>query len=129
MAATLTGLFWELAKHVEWQDKIRTELLSISTESVSQWETIHTNVTLDAVIREGLRLHGAVPGSLYREVPSGGRIIAGHFVPEGVINFYTPFILTRNRLLCRCNPIRLIEIRMSFLSRKTLNLHGGFGKM
>jgi len=89
MAATLTSLFWELAQHVEWQDKIRTELASISndfTDDIPQWKAISTSTALDAVIREGLRIHGAVPGSLYREVPSGGRMIAGHFVPQGVIN-------------------------------------------
>lgn len=84
MAATLTSLFWELAKHVEWQDKIRTELALISND-IPQWKAINTNTALDAVIREGLRIHGAVPGSLYREVPSGGRMIAGHFVPQGVM--------------------------------------------
>jgi hypothetical protein len=87
-------------------------------------------MTLDAVNRKGLRLHGVVPGSLYREVPSGGRIIAGHFVPEGVINFYTTFILTKNILLCQCNPIRLIgmQARSSGRVPRSLLYWRGFEK-
>jgi hypothetical protein len=68
-----------------WQDRIRTELASISNVNIPQWKAINNNLTLDAVIRKGLLIHGAVPRSLYREVPSGGRIVAGYFVPQGVI--------------------------------------------
>lgn len=40
---------------------------------------------LDAVIMEGLRCFPAIPMSLPRYVPSGGRMIDGHFVPSGTI--------------------------------------------
>ena len=86
---TLTSLFWELATHFEWQDKVRTELTSIQDVAIVNmptWESIKNKAALHAVIQEGLRMHGAVPGSLYREVPKGGRIIDGHFVPQGVIS-------------------------------------------
>ncbi|KAI0010300.1 cytochrome P450 3A13 [Xylariaceae sp. FL0662B] len=40
---------------------------------------------LDAVISEGLRCFPAIPMSLPRYVPPGGRTIDGYFVPEGTI--------------------------------------------
>lgn len=40
---------------------------------------------LDAVVYEGLRCFPAIPMSLPRYVPSGGRTIDGYFVPGGAI--------------------------------------------
>ncbi|KAL7626397.1 hypothetical protein AAE478_003169 [Parahypoxylon ruwenzoriense] len=40
---------------------------------------------LDAVISEGLRCFPAIPMSLPRYVPPGGRTIDGHFIPGGTI--------------------------------------------
>lgn len=40
---------------------------------------------LDAVVLEGLRCTPAIPMSLPRYVPSGGRTIDGHFIPEKTI--------------------------------------------
>lgn len=39
---------------------------------------------LQAVIKEGLRLHPAVGKQLARTVPKGGKMIEGRFFPEGV---------------------------------------------
>jgi len=38
---------------------------------------------LNACISESLRLSPAIANIFYREVPSGGSTIMGHFVPEG----------------------------------------------
>lgn len=40
---------------------------------------------LDAVVSEGLRCFPAIPMSLPRYVPAGGRTIDGYFIPEGTI--------------------------------------------
>ena len=40
---------------------------------------------LDAIIHEGLRCFPAIPMSLPRYVPKGGRLIDGYFIPEGII--------------------------------------------
>ncbi|KAI1143994.1 cytochrome P450 3A13 [Hypoxylon sp. FL0543] len=40
---------------------------------------------LDAVVSEGLRCFPAIPMSLPRYVPSGGRTIDGYYIPEGTI--------------------------------------------
>jgi cytochrome P450 len=47
---------------------------------------------LQAVIKEGLRLHPAGGLPLSRVVPKGGATIARHFFPEGVSNApYPPY--------------------------------------
>lgn len=46
-----------------------------------------------AVIKEGLRLSFGVPGRLPRDVPEGGQVFHGVFIPAGV---RSPFILTVN---------------------------------
>ena len=79
---TLTYLFYELAIQPEWQDRIRKELGNI--KGIPQWKTISGLEILDAIVKEALRLHSSAPASLWREVPEGGMIIAGHFIPQYV---------------------------------------------
>lgn len=40
---------------------------------------------LDAVVQEGLRCYPAIPMSLPRVVPPGGKTIDGFFIPEGTV--------------------------------------------
>ncbi|KAM0261408.1 hypothetical protein ACHAQJ_002261 [Trichoderma viride] len=84
-STTLTYLFWELAKHQDWQTRLREELCQTIWDDVVPSDKHLTDLPiLDAVITEALRLHPAAPASLQRETPSGGRTLNGVFVPEKV---------------------------------------------
>ncbi|OLN81689.1 putative sterigmatocystin biosynthesis P450 monooxygenase STCB-like protein 5 [Colletotrichum chlorophyti] len=77
----LCFLMWELSqpRSMRFQEALRQEL----------WENpgaaFDKLPLLDAVVQEGLRCFPAIPMSLPRYVPRGGRTIDGYFVPEGTV--------------------------------------------
>lgn len=85
---TLTYLFWELAKHPEWQAKVQGELdlhpVKAERDTLLEFRHVSELPVLGAVINETLRLHPAGPGGLPRETPSPGRSLNGYFIPGGV---------------------------------------------
>lgn len=67
---------------------------------------------LNAVLHEGLRLCPSIPDGMRREVPKGGAIVAGHFLPQGTVvsipqwasyqattNFQSPTLFSPERWL------------------------------
>ncbi len=87
---TLTYLFWRLAKHPEWQERLREELRSNNVhfeEGVPTLKEIASLPILDGIIMEGLRMHPAILIDLPRVAPSEGTTIGGVFVPAGVSRF------------------------------------------
>lgn len=80
-------MFWELSRHPTWQDRVRIELETHLTDTISPvptWEEVQELPILDAIITEALRLHPAAPASLPRRTPDGGRTLDGYFVPQDV---------------------------------------------
>ncbi|KAM7205045.1 Cytochrome P450 [Rhypophila sp. PSN 637] len=77
----LCFLMWELSleRSRVYQDRLREEVLN--NPGVS-WDKLEF---LDAVVMEGLRCFPAIPMSLPRYVPPGGRTIDGYFVPGATI--------------------------------------------
>jgi Cytochrome P450 len=55
------------------------------------WQSLSQLEILDGVIKEALRVHSAAPASLWREIPAGGLVLDGHFIPEKV--HHTTFLL------------------------------------
>ncbi|TGO86082.1 hypothetical protein BPOR_0337g00070 [Botrytis porri] len=54
---------------------------------------------LNAVLEEGLRMYPPVPTTLYRIVPNGGSLVAGHYVPAGAnvgVNFISSQLSAKN---------------------------------
>lgn len=81
----LCFLMWELSqpRSLRFQEKLRQELQSIAAMGTEKnWDKLPY---LDAVVNEGLRCFPAIPMSLPRYVPRGGRTIDGFFVPEHTI--------------------------------------------
>ncbi|CAN8096982.1 unnamed protein product [Discula destructiva] len=78
----LCFLMWELSqpRSMRVQERLRAELRERRSEE--GWDKL---VYLDAVVMEGLRCFPAIPMSLPRYVPSGGRTIDGCFIPEHTI--------------------------------------------
>lgn len=78
----LCFLMWELSqpRSMRYQEKLRSELREQRGEE--GWDRL---AYLDAVVMEGLRCFPAIPMSLPRYVPSGGRTIDGYIIPEHTI--------------------------------------------
>lgn len=79
----LCFLMWELSqpRSMRFQEKLRDELREKAAGDEG-WDRL---TYLDAVVMEGLRCFPAIPMSLPRYVPSGGRTIDGYFIPEHTI--------------------------------------------
>ncbi|KAK4043948.1 putative sterigmatocystin biosynthesis P450 monooxygenase [Parachaetomium inaequale] len=75
----LCFLMWELSQpsSMHHQHKLQQELLANPEENFDKLPF------LDAVVNEGLRCFPAIPMSLPRYVPPGGRTIDGFFLPGG----------------------------------------------
>lgn len=77
----LCFLMWEISQPGSWhvQRRLRDELRKNPEANFDKLPY------LDAVVSEGLRCFPAIPMSLPRYVPAGGRTIDGYFVPGGTI--------------------------------------------
>lgn len=77
----LCFLMWELSqpRSVKYQRLLRDEFLIRADASLDDLPM------LDAVLNEGLRCFPAIPMSLPRYVPQGGRSIDGFFLPERTV--------------------------------------------
>ncbi|KAH6654422.1 cytochrome P450 [Truncatella angustata] len=77
----LCFLMWEISqpRSIDVQKRLQQEI------KMSQNLTSDKLTYLDAVVLEGLRCTPAIPMSLPRYVPKGGRTIDGYFVPERTI--------------------------------------------
>ncbi|KAK4179244.1 cytochrome P450 [Triangularia setosa] len=78
----LCFLIWELSQpsSLPCQRRLQQELRSSTPDT-----PIEKLAYLDAVIMEGLRMFPAIPMSLPRYVPAGGRTIGGYKIPGGTI--------------------------------------------
>ncbi|KAB5558443.1 cytochrome P450 [Coniochaeta sp. 2T2.1] len=78
----LCFLMWELSqpRSFRFQQQLQRELVEVAADT--QFDKLPF---LDAVVMEGLRCFPAIPMSLPRYVPQGGREIDEFFVPEGTI--------------------------------------------
>ena len=78
---TLCFLMWELSqpRSLHLQRRLTEELLQNSDAGIDQLPF------LDAVLNEGLRCYPAIPMSLPRLVPAGGRTIDGYHIPQNTV--------------------------------------------
>lgn len=96
----LCFLMWELSqpRSLVFQERLRAELRGAQAQAQAQegraesWDRLPY---LDAVVMEGLRCFPAIPMSLPRYVPGGGRSIDGYFVPERAIVSAQPYSVHR----------------------------------
>ncbi|KZL67040.1 cytochrome p450 [Colletotrichum incanum] len=81
----LCFLMWELSqpRSLRFQEALRQELReNAGAAGAAAFDRLPF---LDAVVQEGLRCFPAIPMSLPRYVPRGGRTIDGYFVPEWTV--------------------------------------------
>ena len=92
-SSTLTYILYELARSSDIQKQLYDELTKKATElKLPIYDIPHEELGnlkfLNAVVKEGLRIHPAAPSSLPRYVPEGGRTIANFQFPEKVTHTY-----------------------------------------
>lgn len=79
---TVAMMGYFLAKHPEWQARVREECLALGTDALS-YEDLDALPAMDLVFKETLRMNPPV-GMLARKAVKDTEI-DGHFVPEGSI--------------------------------------------
>lgn len=86
---TLSAMFYFLAKHPEWQERIRAESLALNKPELDH-EDLSGMVAMGLVMKESLRLmppvHG-IPRKTVKEVEFQGRTI-----PEGAFVVVSPYV-------------------------------------
>ncbi|KAJ7080333.1 high nitrogen upregulated cytochrome P450 monooxygenase 2 [Mycena belliarum] len=99
-AATLSSLVWFLLSNPECYRRVQREIDAVFGEGGDPLEMIgHEELQfLSACINETLRLHPPVPSNGPRQVDagSGGRVIAGRFIPGGTTIYTPPYVLQRS---------------------------------
>ncbi|KAL7946065.1 cytochrome P450 family protein [Trichoderma barbatum] len=86
VALALTYILWDLARHPEWQDQIRTELLTLplKEDGLPGFDGIMSAQNLDACIRESNRLNPLSSGRAERVVPTT-KAYNGVVLPAGTV--------------------------------------------
>lgn len=87
VAITLSNIFYHLAQHSEFQSRLYEELeeMSIPGQDHISDSLLAGKPYLHGIINEVLRLHPPVPFGLQRVTPSEGAVIAGQYIPGGMI--------------------------------------------
>ncbi|KAK6364743.1 hypothetical protein LTS17_011848 [Exophiala oligosperma] len=88
-SSSLTWIVWRILTNAEMLQKLNQELdEALGTEdrlSVPSHAKLENLTYLNCIIKEGLRIDTAVPGSTPRYVPPGGSYIKGNYLPGGSI--------------------------------------------
>ncbi|WP_052371352.1 cytochrome P450 [Amycolatopsis taiwanensis] len=91
---TSTAVAYHLAKHPEWQERVRAESLALGDE-LPDLDALDQLEALDLVIKESMRLTAPVP-SLARRAVADTEVL-GHYLPAGTlvsvspnVNHYSP---------------------------------------
>jgi cytochrome P450 len=79
--STLTTMMYYLAKHPEWQDKVREESMALG-KPYPEFDDLDSLKSLDLVMKESLRLVAPVHGVARQAVKDTE--VLGHFVPKGM---------------------------------------------
>ena len=71
------------------QEKLKVLLLEVRSTFPREDEINGASLSrlpyLNAVLHEGLRLCPTIPDGMRRQIPKGGAMVAGHFIPEGMV--------------------------------------------
>lgn len=94
-SATLTYLFYHLAKSPEQVERLRQELRPLTSGDWSDKDIQHAD-HLNGAINEALRLHPPVPSGLYRLTPPEGMRVGDVYIPGGVTFFAPQYSMGRD---------------------------------
>jgi cytochrome P450 len=94
---TLNAILYYLCKNPVAMERLREELDGASKEGrISDpitFKEAQELPYLQAVTKEGLRIHPATGFTMPRTVPKGGKEIMGRYFPSGVSSYHTPPLL------------------------------------
>lgn len=115
---TLTYLVWAVLSRPELRKALEEELATLPTNPDGSGEyndeDLEKLVLFNATIEETLRLYGAAPGGLPREVPQGGVTFAGYFIPGGTTVTTQAYTIHRNEEIfenaAEFKPQRWVEL-------------------
>ena len=94
----LSGVTFLLCKHPECLDKLKDEVRSrFKSEDEITLTSVKNLTYMLACLNEALRMYPPAPGSMPREVPAGGAVIAGKWVPEKASLHATRFDMMAKR--------------------------------
>ncbi|KIW12773.1 hypothetical protein PV08_07960 [Exophiala spinifera] len=97
----LTATLYHLLKNPEayrrLQDEIDQAVADTRLSNPAKLRETQSLLYLQAVIKEGMRIHPSVGFILPRQVPQGGCTIAGKFLPAGTRIGMNPYVIHRNR--------------------------------
>jgi cytochrome P450 len=110
-AATITHLFYHLAKDPACAQKIREEVATLDGDLHNN-SKLHTLTHMNAVINETLRLHPPTPGGVPRLTPPEGLTIGKHYIP-GEVCVLTPLHSLLRSPKCYVYPNEFIPERWS----------------
>ena len=94
-AVTTTYIIYNICKHPSVRAKLVAELANLPSADPN-WADVQKLPYLNNVIQETLRLFGAAPASLKRDVPPTGAIFSGYTIPSGNIVSTQGYTLHRN---------------------------------
>lgn len=86
VSVTATYAIYHLSKDVEWQNRVRNELLRLPREpdGLPTFANINKAPVLNACLMEVYRLQPAVSGRAERVIPDDGKFISGVYLPAKV---------------------------------------------
>jgi len=84
---TMTTMAYHLAKHPEWQDRVREESFALDTPTPG-YDDLDKLLSLDLVMRESLRMVAPVPSIPRRAVRDTE--VLGHVIPAGSLVSISP---------------------------------------
>ena len=102
-SSSLTWIVWRILQHPDILHKLNGELdtaLGVNNrKAVPPHSKLEGLSYLECIIKEGLRIDTAVPGSTPRYVPAGGAYINGNFLPGKSIVSVQAYTLHRDPLV------------------------------
>lgn len=99
-ASTLSGVTWLLLSNPEKLEKLTREVRdTFGCESEISFTSVQGLGYMLACLNEGLRMYPPVAIGLPRQVPKGGAMMSGDYVPEWVSRPLRPVLICRGGLL------------------------------
>ncbi len=100
-AISLSAILYYLLKYPNTMKRLREEIQNHEEEGTCSNPVITFKESQDmpylqAVMKEAMRLHGAVGLPLWRVVPEGGTEIAGKYFPAGTIVGLNPWVVSHS---------------------------------
>ncbi|MGD8325669.1 MAG: cytochrome P450 [Sphingomonadales bacterium] len=93
ITSSVTSMVYELAKHPEWQEKLRTEMQALEQDGYFPYDKLNDVPLTEMAFKEVLRLHAPVPALPRRAIRDFE--FKGHKIPAGTMVGLNPLFTHR----------------------------------